>query len=416
MNQNLPFFNKRFNKKKLNIPAMLIGIVGAPNQGKSTFFNAASLAGAEMADYPFTTIGANQGVGHARIECVCHEFNTQCTPRQGMCKEGQRFVPITLLDVAGLVPDAHTGKGLGNQFLNDLSRASALIHVIDASGRTNDCGEKVTGHNPADTVRFLEREIDYWYLGILEKNWDKFARRIKLEKGKLSEQITTQFAGLGVTENQVLFAMEKCKLGEDATTWGQDALLDFATSLREIAKPMIIVANKLDLPGAYENFKKLKEEFPEYRIVPCSAENERALRLAEKAGMIEYVPGDSDFKIKEGANLSDKQKEALEKIRGYLKEHKDTGVQQALNEAVFGLLGMIAIFPGGVSKLCDSEGRILPDVFLLPPGSEAIDFAYTLHSDFGDKFICAIDVRSKKRVGKDHKLAHRDVMELVCGK
>jgi len=390
--------------------------VGAPNQGKSTFFNASSLAGAEMADYPFTTIGANQGVGQVRIDCACKDFDTQCNPRHGWCASGQRFIPVTLLDVAGLVPDAHTGKGLGNQFLNDLSQAAVLIHVIDASGRTNDSGEKVKDYDPCNTIRFLEREIDYWYEGILDKNWEKFARRLKMEKGKLSEQITRQFAGLGVTENQVLFAMGKSSLPEDPTAWSKENLLEFATKLREIAKPMLIVANKIDVEGAFENYERMKKEFPQYKIIPASSESELALRRAEKAGIIDYIPGDQKFTIKDESKLNEKQKQALETIQKFLDKYGNTGVQQALDVAVMELLGYFAVFPGGVNKLTDSKGRVLPDVFLLPPDSAAIDFAYTLHTDFGDNFIAAIDVRKKMKLGKDHKLKHRDVIELAAGK
>ncbi len=395
---------------------MQVGIVGAPNQGKSTFFNASSLAGAEMADYPFTTIGANQGVGYVRIECSCKDFEKQCNPRQGWCTGAHRFISVTLLDVAGLVPDAHSGKGLGNQFLNDLSQTAVLVHVIDASGRTNDSGEKVKDYDPCNTIRFFEKEIDLWYEGILDKNWEKFARRLKQEKGKLSEQIARQFAGLGVTENQVITAMSKSNLPEDATAWSKENLLEFATKLRELAKPMLIVANKIDVEGAYENYERMKTEFPQYNIIPASSENELALRRAEKAGIIEYAPGDSKFIIKDDSKLNDKQKQALETIQHFLDKYKSTGVQQALNTAVLELLGYIAIFPGGVSKLEDSQGRTLPDVFLLPKDSTALDFAYTLHSDFGDHFIAAIDVRSKRKLGKDHKLNHRDVIELVAGK
>lgn len=397
---------------------MQVGIVGAPNQGKSTFFNAATLAGAQMADYPFTTIQPNQGVGYVRVDCVCKDFHTQCNPRQGMCIGGQRFVPVTLLDVAGLVPDAYLGKGLGNQFLNDLSQASALIHVIDASGLTNDHGEKVSkgSYDPCNTIRFLEREIDLWYKSILDKNWGTFAKKIKLEKGKLSEQIAAQFTGLGVKENRVIRAMADCKLGEDATLWNDDDLLKFATKLREQAKPMLIAANKMDLDGAYENYQKMVKEFPNYKIVPISAESELALRRAEKAGIISYTPGDPGFTIKDPSKLNEKQRQALDTIQHLFDKLGSTGIQQTLNTAVFDLLGYIAVFPGGVNKLCDSQGRVLPDVFLLPPESKAIDFAYTLHSDFGNHFICAIDVKTKMKLGKDHKLKHRDVVELVCGK
>jgi len=398
---------------------MQVGIVGAPNQGKSTFFNASTLAGAEAANYPFTTIKANQGVGYLRIECVCKEFGVNCNPRQGSCTDGQRFVPVTLLDVAGLVPGAHQGKGLGNQFLNDLSQAAVLVHVIDASGQTNSTGEKVPPgqYDPCETVRFLEQEIDLWYLSILDKNWGKFARRVQLEKGKLSDQIAEQFSGLGVTESQVIQAISDCKLTEkDATHWSEDDLRAFATRARELAKPMIIAANKIDVEGAYENYQRMVKEFPQYTIIPTSAESELALRRAEKAGLIDYLPGDSDFKIKDESKLDEKQKRGLEVIRELLKKHGSTGVQEVLNTAVFDLLGYIAIFPGGVHKLSDSEGRVLPDVFLLPPESTPLDFAYTIHSDLGDNFICGIEVRTKKNIGKDHKLKHRDVIEIMAGK
>jgi ribosome-binding ATPase YchF (GTP1/OBG family) len=67
-----------------------------------------------------------------------------------------------------------------------------------------------------------------------------------------------------------------------------------------------------------------------------------------------------------------------------------------------------------VNKLTDSQGRVLPDCFLLRPNSTALDFAFKLHSDFGNKFIRAIDVKTKKTVGKEHMLKHRDVIEIVA--
>ncbi len=395
---------------------MQIGIVGAPNQGKSTFFNAATLAGAETADYPFTTVKSNQGVGHVRVECVCKEFGVQCNPRHGWCADGKRFVPVTLLDVAGLVPDAHTGRGLGNQFLNDLSQAAALIHVVDASGKTNESGEKVEGYDPSNAIRFLEREVDLWYAGILEKNWDKFSRRVKMEKGDLSEQISRQFAGLGVNQLQVIEAMEAYDFPEDPTAWSKEQLIEFATRLREIAKRMLIVANKIDVEGAWENYKRMVKEFPQYIIIPASSEIELALRRASKSGLLEYTPGDPEFTVSSTSSLNEKQRRGIELMQEFLKKYKTTGVQEALDKAVFDLLGYIAVFPGGVGRLMDSEGRVLPDVFLLPPNSTVLDFAYTIHSDFGNNFITAIDVRTKMKLGKDHKLRNRDVIELVSGK
>ena len=137
---------------------MLIGIVGKPSCGKSTFFNAQTLANVEIANYPFTTIKPNHGTGYVRVDCVDREFNTKCNPRFGYCIESNRFVPVELLDVAGLVPGAHEGKGMGNQFLDDLNQADVLIHIIDVAGSTNEKGESVPAlsYNPANDIKFLE--------------------------------------------------------------------------------------------------------------------------------------------------------------------------------------------------------------------------------------------------------------------
>jgi len=395
---------------------MQVGIVGAPNQGKSTFFNAATLAGAETADYPFTTIKANQGIGFLRVKCPCADFKVACNPKHGYCKSGERFVPVTLLDVAGLVPGAHEGRGLGNQFLDDLRQASALIHVIDVSGSTNSQGEKVPkgSFDPAEIVRFLEEEIDLWFFDILHKNWGKFSRKVKQENAKLTEQIAIQFTGLGVAEAQVEEAIAN-HLPEDPTLWGDEDLRNFATKLRGIGKPMMIAANKIDIEGAYGNYERLKREFPDYKIVPVSAESELALRNAAKVGLIDYTPGDSDFKIVDESKMSERQRQGLTFLKHFLEKYKTTGVQKVLNTAVFDLLKYIVVYPVG-AKLADKDGNVLPDAYLMPPKTTALSFAYALHTDFGHNFVCAIDMRTKNKVGKDHALKTCDVVELVCGK
>jgi ribosome-binding ATPase YchF (GTP1/OBG family) len=180
---------------------------------------------------------------------------------------------------------------------------------------------------------------------------------------------------------------------------------------------MIIACNKIDVPGAIDNFTRIKVELPDRILVPCSAESELALREAAKHDLIEYIPGENTFTAKEEAKFSEKQKKALDFIKdNILQKFKSTGVQDILDKAVFSLLNYIAIFPGGVNKLADQNGNILPDCFLLPPKSTALDFAYRLHSDFGDNFIRAINVKTKMTVGREYELKNCDVIEIITNK
>ena len=395
---------------------MLIGLVGKPSVGKSTFFKASTLAEVEIASYPFTTIKPNHGVGYVRVECIDKEFNSQCHPNHGFCINHQRFVPIDLMDVAGLVPGASEGKGLGNQFLDDLRGADIFIHIVDCAGETNAEGkllEKGQEYAISNDVKFLEEELDKWFFNILSRAWKSFARTAEMSKAKFSEAVAKQFSGLKVKEEQVKDVLLKINLPERASEWNEEQLMKFASALRKESKPMIIAANKIDSPNGEKNYLKIKETFREYLVIPCSSDSELALRQAAKAGLIEYIPGDKNFKILK--ELNEKQKQALEKIKtGILDKYEfGTGIQQVLNTAVFDYLKYIAIFPASASKLADSKGHVLPDCFLMPPGTTAQDFAYYLHTDFGKNFIKAIDARSKMAWGKDHKLKHRDGLEIV---
>jgi hypothetical protein len=399
---------------------MQIGVVGKANVGKSTFFKAATLMDVLIANYPFATIKPNHGVGFVKIDCTDTFFNTQCNPREGFCINHKRFVPVDVIDVAGLVPGAHEGKGLGNQLLDDLRQAHALIHVVDFAGTTNERGEPVSpgSRDPYEDIKFLEEEIDYWYLGILNKGWERFARQVQQEHADISKALGKQLSGLMVTEEMVEDVIRKLRLSkENLTGWTDEDLMNIASALRKITKPMIIVANKMDIPIAHENYTRIKFDHPELIIIPCSAESELALKEASKHQLIRYIPGDSDFEFIDEEKLTDKQKLALNFIReNVLKKIGSTGIQAAINAAVLDLLKYIAIFPGGVSKLTDQYGRVLPDCFLMPPGTTALDFAFRLHTDFGKYFIKAIDVKKKLPVGKDHKLQHLDVIEIHSGK
>ncbi len=399
---------------------MLVGIVGKPSCGKSTFFKASTLAEAEIANYPFTTIKPNHGVGYVKVDCVDKEFKVQCNPRFGYCINGTRFVPVDMLDVAGLVPGAHKGLGRGNEFLDDLNQANVLIHVIDVSGSTNEKGEAVNAlsYDPVEDVKFLEVELDMWYLRNLRKGWERFARQVQQEHQPIERALEKQLSSFRVTEDIVKDAVRVLGLNrEKPSEWTEDNLKELAVRLRRATKPMLIAANKADVPGADKNFERVKKEFPDYIIIPCSAESELALKEAAKHGIIDYTPGGKDFSVKNDSKLNDAQKNALEFIRkNVLQKYGSTGVQEVLDSAVFKLLKYIAIFPGGVNKLEDKDGNVLPDCFLLPGKTTALDFAFRLHTDIGKGFIRAIHVKTKKVIGKDHELLHRDVIEIITSK
>jgi len=394
---------------------MLIGLVGKPSSGKSTFFKALTLIEVETAPYPFTTIKPNQGIAFVKVDCVDSFFNVQCNPRHGFCLKHKRFVPVEVMDVAGLVPGAHQGRGLGNQFLDDLRKADALIHVVDASGSTDAEGKEVPrgSHDPSEDILFLEEEINLWFQQIIEKNFEKIKKIKARDKQQLIELMQQPLSGLGIKFEEIESTLMNLNLIEkNLSEWTKDDFKSFAVKLREKSKPIVIAANKIDLKEAKENLKKLKERFPEKIIIGCSAEAEYALKKAHKAGLIEYIPGEKEFKILK--ELNEEQKKALEFIKENVLSLDDaTGIQKILDFTVFNILEFKAVFPGGVNKLADSEGRILPDCFLMPKNSTVLDFAFKLHTDIGKNFIKAIDVKTKQLKGKDALLQNLDVIEII---
>ncbi len=397
---------------------MIVGIVGKPNTGKSTLFKALTLAEVEIANYPFTTIEKNEGIAFVKADCVDKEFKLQCNPKYGFCLNNKRFIPIKLIDVAGLVSGSHLGKGHGNKFLDDLRQADVLIHIIDISGSTNENGELVTAlsYDPNKDVNFLEYELDMWFFQILKKGWDKFARKIQQENQDIKKALAEQLSGLKIDEELINNAIKKLKLVHKPLEWSDNDLKDLASELRKNSKPMIIAANKIDIEGSELNFHKLKDKFKDCLIIPCSAESELALKEATKNNLVEYIPGEDKFIILDENKLNEKQKNGLRLIKEkILNKYNSTGVQEILNKAVLSLLDNIVVYPvENENKLTDSSNRILPDAHIMPNESTALDLAYSIHTDIGDKFIGAIDIRTKRKLGKEYKLKNNDVLKIIA--
>ncbi len=395
-----------------------IGLIGKTNAGKTTFFNAATLLNAPVSTYPFTTKKPNVGQAYVRTPCVCRELGVKDNPRNSTCIDGARFVPIQLIDLPGLIKGSWKGKGLGTQFLSVASQADALIHIADTSGSV-DAEGKLTRPgmgNPVSDVYDIEEELVRWFQKVVEKTVTKLSKHSK--KGlSFEKRLAEDLAGLKITPEHTARALEIHGLSEkDATRWSERDLWNFAKTVREISKPTIIIANKMDLGPAEANCAKLTKEFGQAFVIPASSDAELALRRAEQKGYIEYVPGEEEFHVKDKEKLTAEQREALAYVeQRVLARWIQTGVQLALNTCIFKLLNMNTVYPvEDAEKLSDRKGNVLPDVFLVPFTASVADLAAQIHTELAKTMIYAIDARTKIRLPADYRLRDRDVVTIVA--
>jgi hypothetical protein len=386
-----------------------IALAGKPNAGKSTFYKSATLSDVDVANYPFTTIDANRGVTHARTDCPCLDLDERCGTDN--CHDGKRFVPVELLDVAGLVPGAHEGKGLGNQFLDELTNADVILNVVDASGGTNAEGEPVEkgSHDPLEDVDFIEREMDLWLAGIVDRNWESVERKSRSPDFDIEDALTDMLTGFGATETEVARTLRELDYPADPIQWTDEDREALASDVRARTKPIVLVANKID-DAPPENIERLRETGK--TVIPTTADGELALRKGAEAGIVDYDPGDPDFEIV--GDLSSAQERGLEQIRDVMAEYGGTGVQQAIDTAVYDVLDHLTAFPvQNETRWTDGIGAVLPDAILLPRGSTPKDLAYAVHSDIGDGYLHAVDARAGRRIGESHELDEGDVIKIV---
>jgi ribosome-binding ATPase YchF (GTP1/OBG family) len=394
-----------------------IGLIGKTNTGKTTFFNSATLSSEDISSYPFTTKSPVSGIAHAISLCVHPEFKIQDNPNNSKCLDGWRYVPIELIDLPGLIKDAWKGKGLGNQFLSIATQSDALLHVVDASGGIDSTGkitEAGTG-DPISDFADIEEELIMWYLKILEGNRDKISKLIQTGTDVL-DAITEPYRGIGVSKTHVKDTFHATNLEEkNFDDFNMDDSKKFASYLRKISKPTLIVANKVDVEGADKNFARLRERYNDSIVIPVSGDSEFVLRRAEQKGLIKYSPGSESFEILKSDELNEKQINALDFIkRGIMGEYMRTGVQFAINVAVFKLLKMNSIYPvADEQNMADKKGRILPDLILLKDGSTISDLAKEIHTDLTKGLLYGKDLRYNLRLPTDYQLRDRDVVSLV---
>jgi len=387
---------------------LALALAGKPNAGKSTFYQAATMADVEIGNYPFTTIDANRGVSHVRTECPCLDRDGRCGAEN--CHDGKRYVPLELLDVAGLVPGAHEGRGLGNQFLDELTNADAILHVVDASGGTDEEGQpvEVGERDPVEDLEFVEEEMDRWLAGIVGRNWETVERRSRSPDFDIDEALTDTLTGVGATAGDVAAVLRRVDYPDSPREWDDRDRRHLTSELRALTKPVVVVANKADI-APRETLDRLREAAE--TVIPATAEGELALRRAAESGVVDYDPGDPGFEV--AGEVSNSQRKGLERIRGVMETWGGTGVQEALNTVVYGVLDEITVYPvENETRWTDGQGNVLPDAHLLPAGSTPRDLAYAVHSDIGEGYLHAVDARDGRRIGEDHELAEGDVVKI----
>ena len=424
---------------------MRIGLVGKPNVGKSTTFSALTQTPVDIANYPFTTIEPNVGVAWIplREPCACSTLRAKreadgrlesitdddprkgsiCTPNTGSCMAHNRLVPVTLVDVAVLVPGAHEGRGRGNQFLSDLARCDALIQVVDVSGTTDLEGNPVGegGSSPVEEHEFLLGELDAWIRGIIESSWQRGARRVQSEGDKaLVTYLLDQLSGIGANESHVSSGIaEVSNQHPDAGvpwSWGEEELTTLAKTIRTGLFPICIAANKADraVEGSWNQLEEIVTSSGGI-LIPTSAEAELALSRASAAGLIQHRPGGEGFTVTEEgeSNLSEAQRNALSSIGESLAKWSGGGLVGLVGDIVFDRLDRRVAYPvQDETHWVDGDGNVLPDAILIPEGTTAKGLAYAVHTDLGDGFIRATDARSGRVIGADHEIQNGDVIRI----
>lgn len=394
-----------------------IGLIGKTNTGKTTFFNAATLSSSEISTYPFTTKKAETATAHAITLCVHSEFDVKDNPNNSKCEDGWRYIPIELIDLPGLIKDAWKGKGLGNKFLSIAAQSDALLHIVDVSGSIDSSGKltEIGSGDPISDFADIEEELIMWYHKILEGNRDKVSKLLEGKSNKV-DVLTDLYRGIGVKKDHVKDALKATNLEDkNFNDFDSQDTKKFATFLRNISKPTLIVANKIDIEGGDKTFDRIRERYNDMIVVPASADSELSLRRAEQKGLIKYSPGSEQFEIIKPEDLSEKQKNALEFIkRGIMGEYMRTGVQFAINIAVFKLLKMNSVYPvANEDNLSDKKGRVLPDLILMKDGSTVTDLAKEIHTDLPKGLLYGKDLRYKLRLPVTYQLRDRDVISLV---
>ncbi|KAF2740271.1 P-loop containing nucleoside triphosphate hydrolase protein [Polyplosphaeria fusca] len=411
----------------------LIGLVGKPSSGKSTTLNSLTDATSKVGNFPFTTIDPQRAIGYLQIPCACSRFSLQerCKPNYGSCVQGRRSVPIELLDVAGLVPGAHMGKGLGNRFLDDLRHADALVHVVDVSGTTDAEGKATRGYDPSQDIIWLRSEIVRWIQGNLMEKWGSIKRRHVAVKATAVETLQNQFSGYGSTSTVVARCLDRLALKQPLQDWSDETIEQVVNAFTDEKFPTVISLNKIDHPDADKNIAKIAKMRDSKEIVLTSAISEVFLRKLAKQGFVRYVEGSEfvdtrDDLIEAGDPEGGGLKELDEKLRSRIENLKDmvlyrfgsTGVVEVLSRAAE-LLGLVPVFPvrnvNTFSSGSAASTAVFRDCVLVKKGSTVGD---VYRKVMGDAPLAYVEGVGGVRVseGDEVRVGKNDVLSFKVGR
>ncbi len=310
------------------------GIIGLPNVGKSTLLNALCQAKAQTANYPFCTIEKN--IGTAKVpDPILDELQALLNP--------QEAVPATveIVDIAGLVPGASKGAGLGNRFLSEIRQVDALVHVVRCFDDEN-IAHTEGNTDPLRDVDLIETELALADLERLEKETDRTKRDFSPQGRKLHAVLERLFSELssGRAIRDIPFSEEEAEL---------IAPSDYLTG-----KPVLFVANVDDSGHFKDNagYQALCQRFGSGKVLPVCARLEEECAELEPEERMEFL---SQLGF---------QEDALAR----------------LIEAIFRLLGLIRFYTFANNKLRAWE---------IPKGTTAEIAAGKIHSDMQTGFIRA---------------------------